>query len=58
MKVVQLTITDEVHARLREHAWRRRMTQADTVRALLDEHLPKIDSKEEDDQPAAEVANG
>jgi hypothetical protein len=39
MKTVQFTMTDELHQRLKETAWNRRKTQADTLRAVLDETL-------------------
>jgi hypothetical protein len=40
MKTVQITLPDELHQRLKDVAWSRRKTLADTFRAILDENLP------------------
>jgi predicted DNA-binding protein len=42
MKTTQFTLTDEQHRRLKEEARKRGATQADTMRALIEEHLPPV----------------
>ena len=41
MKTVQLTMEDDLHARLKEAAWEAKMTLGNYLRSMLDEHLPK-----------------
>ncbi len=41
MKTVYLVLDDTLHARLKEAAWRDRRTLGDTLRAVLDKHLPE-----------------
>jgi predicted DNA-binding protein len=40
MKTIQITLPDDLHQRLKDTAWSRRKTQADTLRDVLDENLP------------------
>jgi len=44
MKTLQFTVTDDLHLRLKDEAWRRRLTMADTLRAVMNEHLPQAES--------------
>ena len=54
MKIVQIAVSAEIHKRLKEEAWRRRTTMADTLRAVLNEHLPRLGTPDTA-QPASEV---
>ncbi len=60
MKIVQLTITTEAHSRLKELAWQRRTSMAQTLRDLLDEHLPPVVEPSQDSRTEAceGAANG
>ena len=41
MKSIYLIIDDTLHTRLKEAAWKDRKTLGDTLRAVLDKHLPE-----------------
>lgn len=46
MKNIYLVLDDTLHTRLREAAWKGRKTLGDTLRAVLDEHLPEAAPEE------------
>ncbi len=41
MKHMYLVLDDALHARLKEAAWKDRKTLGDTLRAVLEKHLPE-----------------
>lgn len=46
MKTVQITISEEVHQRLRYYAWKTRQTMGDAHRQVLEHCLPWLPGQE------------
>jgi hypothetical protein len=55
MKTIQITISEDIHERLRFYAWKTRQTMGDAHRQVLDYSLPHVPGNEQQDDPTAPV---
>jgi hypothetical protein len=49
MKTIQITISEDIHERLRFYAWKTRQTMADAHRQVLAYSLPQVPGNERQD---------